>query len=438
MRDVKMSIVPYQWQAFQAAYPNILKDVPTPGRRIKWKELESPVVPPFFGDSRERDLLWAHRPRWANVTETERGEEVIAQDNEPVGVPPTVLIPWSQVFRSRGGIQWVLLVTAVVLMIAAGVMFDLFTEAFWYSAFLGMTTILFYHTTLFLLMRIADYFELHPASFAARCFPEIQFVGRRRNVDGDGEGPYFSASGRWRHRRRHRLAIPVLWLSLGGYLLSISIYFGSSTVGAIGFFFVVPILILAILQSLLLNYSPLPPLDAGNRPMPLTFSIMMGQLQIFHFLFIGIGGALLYSQTLIPAGVFLVILGGGLTLAELVPRFFSENFLAVQRPHRVHRSWTFWLGMVVLLYCLWYYFIYSDGQAIAAVIVGPILALVFWRAAATPERNANADDPVADPVADLEEGGDHAEAAVGQVETELVEVVVDDEPEIVVRADGPS
>jgi hypothetical protein len=137
-----------------------------------------------------------------------------------------------------------------------------------------MTGVLFYNTTLFLLLRMSDFFELNPHCFVARCVPEVQFVGRRHQDEGQ-EGPYFSASGRWRHLRRNRLSCPVLGLTVGGYLFGLSLVTGSKLGGAFGLLFMVPVLNTAFLQSVILNYEPLPPIEIDRQTTPIAFAQMM-------------------------------------------------------------------------------------------------------------------------------------------------------------------
>lgn len=421
VQDVKMSTIPYQWQAFQAANPNILKDVPTPGRRIKWDELDSPIVPPCFGATRERDLLWAIRPR-LNPTDVEQGDdELTEQNNEPEVVPETVLVPWSQVFRSRGGIQWIFLTVATVTLVATGLYFGFFSYVTYYGAVLGITGVLFYNTTIFLLLRMSDFFQLNPHHFVARWVPEVQFVGRRHQDDGQ-EGPYFSASGRWRQLRRNQLACPMMGVTVGGYLFGLSLVTDSKLGGAFGLLFLVPVLNTAFLQSIILNYEPLPPLDIDRQTTPIFFAQMMTTLHLHQFL-IGLGAAFLYcelSPALDSAGIFLMMLCSGQTLAEILPRFRSEVFF-IPRHRAMVRSRHFWFGLVILLYCLWFFFVFTDGAAIGAIILGPLLGCYCCQRAVEPEPN-----PPVEPEADLEEGAENAGEPVGNDNDQLAEAVLVD------------
>jgi hypothetical protein len=389
VQDVKMSSIPYQWLAFQATYPNILNDVPTPGRCIKWEELETTIVPPVFGNSQPRDLLWALRPRF-NPADPAQGstEDMTAPANVAETIPETVLVPWSGVLCSHRGLGWIFLLLATIWVFATGIYFDLLSKEYWAALAIVLSMTLFYHTALFLLLRIADYFELHPDTFLSRNLPEVAFVGRRRHAD-NAEGPYFSASGRWRHGRRNRLARPLLLLTIGLILLSLSLTSSSPFMGALALLFIVPVCNTALLQTSILNFVPLPPLVEYPQPNPMPFSHMMQTLWILQIL-TGIGAAFILSEidsSPSATGVFLVMLGVGLTIATLLPRICSEQFYA-PRPRAMDQSRSFWIGLVVSLYCLWFFFFFSNGEALSALIIGPILSLHCWLSALSPQPGA--------------------------------------------------
>lgn len=427
VQDVKMSSIPYQWLAFQATYPNILNDVPTPGRCIKWEELETTIVPPAFGNSQPRDLLWALRPRFNPADPAQGGnEDTRAPANVTETVPETVLVPWSRVFRSHRGLGWIFLFLATIWVLGTGIYFDLLSKEYWAALTIVLSFSLFYHTALFLLLRMADYFELHPDSFVSRHLPEVAFVGRRRHP-ANGEGPYFSASGRWRHGRRNRLARPLLLLTIGLILLSLSSVSTSSLLGALALLFIVPVCNTAFLQTSILNFVPLPPLVENPQPNPMPFSQMMQTLWILQIL-TGLGAAFILSEidsSPSVAGVFFVMLGVGLTIATLLPRICSEHFYT-PRPRAMDQSRSFWVGLVISVYCLWYFFFISNREALGAIIVGPILSVHCWLSALSPQPGAvdpgvqpdvqpvDEEDVEGGAEADVEGGvqGDNAEADV--------------------------
>lgn len=410
VQDVKLSTIPYQWLAFQATYPIILNDVPTPGRFIKWEELDTTIEPPVFGNSQASDLLWALHPRFnpANAAQ-DNNEDTTAQANAAETLPQTVLVPLSQVFRTHRGLGWIFLLLTTIWVFATGIFFDLLSKDYWAAAAIFLSLNLFYHTALFLLLRMADYFELHPDSWVARYIPEVLFVGRRRHA-ADGEGPYLSASGRWRRDRRIRVGRPLFGLTLGLILFSISLLTASTFMGAMALLILVPVCSTALLQATILNLKPLPPLLENQQPRPVAFSQLMGGLLVFQVL-TGIGAAFLFSEvdsSPSATGIFFVMFGIGLTIATLLPRLFSEQFY-FPRPRAMDQSRSFWIGLVVFVYCLWIYFFFSSGEAVGALIVGPILLCHCWLSALSPQPGAveAGVEAAADVEPDVEEGMEH-------------------------------
>lgn len=57
IKQIKQETPPSLWERYQAAYPELLENVPTFGRRIGWNEIDE-ATPPLFGTTRAKDLAW--------------------------------------------------------------------------------------------------------------------------------------------------------------------------------------------------------------------------------------------------------------------------------------------------------------------------------------------------------------------------------------------
>jgi hypothetical protein len=59
LRKLKLAL-PSQdlWRQLRCSYPGILNDIPTPGRRIEWTEIDKARTPPLFGRTATTGLRW--------------------------------------------------------------------------------------------------------------------------------------------------------------------------------------------------------------------------------------------------------------------------------------------------------------------------------------------------------------------------------------------
>lgn len=237
VQHVKLSTVPYQWQAFRAVHPHILKNVPTVGRNITWSELEERIEPPVFGNTRECDLLWVIRvPTHTQSSDAEHDPVDLQNPQEEQPIPVVApLVPLSRVLCSRNGRTWLILLMLAMVLLTMSLTLSDIGGALWSG---NLSIILFFAIALdgirSLLLRLADYCEENPGCAITRYFPEVVFVGRR-NSEGEGEGPYLSATGRWRHQRISTVGLNLIFFLVGGFLLSMDLYNHTNTFfGAIG------------------------------------------------------------------------------------------------------------------------------------------------------------------------------------------------------------
>jgi hypothetical protein len=375
VQHVKLSTVPYRWQAFRAAHPRILKNVPTVGRNISWSELEERIEPPVFGNTREADLLWIIRvPTHTESSDSDEAPVDLENPHEHQAqpIPVVALVPLSQLLCSRDGRTWlILLILAVTLLVMSLTLSENLAIAsglisvalFFVVAFYGIGS---------LLLRLADYCEQNPGCAITRYFPEVVFVGRR-NSEGEGEGPYLSAAGRWRHQRVATATSHLRIFLFGGFLLSLNWYFNTRTIlGAIGLALMTPTGCLSLICLAWLNYKPLSPLGEGNGMEAILFSKMLRQLMMLQLAFFSTGSFLLYGENdsaFFVAGVFLLSFGVAFTIGEIFPHCY--NYLPSSRYNY------FFLGIAVEGCCVWFYF-YQGQTNNASLILGTMASAVCW------------------------------------------------------------
>jgi len=353
LRQVKENCPAEDWEALRRESPEILQDVPTPGRCIRWDEIEN-AEPPLFGSTSAREVLWADEGTSAQqaVDESDEGQQNNSDSNGnnqsfSENGPQD---PYDKFLRHFDDQRlmwfWAVCCVITVALLAARAGND--GRGLQVAGALGIS---FLATTSLpiLMVRAIDKRWQTPQSWA-RSFHEVQICGKRDGINN--QMPYLATGGRWHHYRM------IYWVVLVGFISVGSISYanagGNPDAEAFGAFLLVWVFLYYISLMFIVNKAPLPP-QGGERD---QYRWALIRMQIYLFFF-SLGAGLLAGHEGFynrgnQAGKTFAALGFAAGLAEIAPRLMivhqnnHDNPLS-RTPHQLWLmlSYFFFVGITI-------------------------------------------------------------------------------------------